>query len=148
MRISADTNILVYSLDPNDRAKQASAIDLIRRLAQSRNPLIEPCLFEFLNATSRKLGVPIALAAATVSAWLTSFDVAVSSKGAISSALQLLTQHKLSIWDARILSVCGANAIDILLTEDLQDGANYGKVTAVNPFEPANAKLVNTLLPS
>jgi predicted nucleic acid-binding protein len=147
MRVSVDTNVLVYSVDPNDRAKQASAIDVIRRVAQGRNPLIEPCLFEFLNATSRKLGVPIALSVATVSGWLASFDVAVSSKGAVSLAIQLLTQHKLSVWDARILSVCGDNGIDILLTEDLQDGAKYGKVTAINPFEQANAKILNTLLP-
>jgi predicted nucleic acid-binding protein len=147
MRTSVDTNILVYSVDPNDRAKQALAIDMIRRMAQGQNPLIEPCLFEFLNATSKKLGVPIALSAAAVSAWLTSFDVAVSSKSAVSSAIQLLAQHKLSLWDARILAVCGANGIDILLTEDLQDGAKYGKVTAINPFEQANAKILDTLLP-
>jgi predicted nucleic acid-binding protein len=147
MRTSVDTNILVYNVDTHDRAKQALAIDVIRRVAQGQYPLIEPCLFEFLNATSKKLGVPIALSAATVSRWLGSFDVAVSSKSAVSSAMQLLTQHKLPLWDARILAVCDANGIDILLTEDLQDGGKCGKVTAINPFEQANQRILDTLLP-
>lgn len=147
MKLSVDTNILIYSVDPNDKVKQATASDILLRMARDRHPLVENSLFEFLNATTRKLGVPLGLASASVSAWIGSFDIALSPRGTIAAAIQLLTQYKLSVWDARILAICDANGVGVLLTEDLQDGAKYGKVTAINPFEPANAVLLSTLLP-
>lgn len=147
MRVSVDTNILVYAVDPNDRAKQASAIELLRRLSLGDNALLEHCLFEFLNATSRKLGVPIALSIATVAEWTANFDVILSNESVLTTAAQLLTRYRLSVWDARVLAICGANGVEFLLTEDMQDGAKYGTVTAVNPFDSVNDKLINGILP-
>jgi predicted nucleic acid-binding protein len=115
-------------------------------LSLGDNALLEHCLFEFLNATSRKLGVPIALSIATVAEWTANFDVILSSKSVLAAATQLLSRHKLSVWDARILAICGESGIEFLLTEDMQDGAKYGTVTTVNPFNSLNDKLINGIL--
>jgi predicted nucleic acid-binding protein len=45
------------------------------------------------------------------------------------------------------LATCAAHGCDYLLSEDLQDGAQYGGVTVINPFNAANAPLIGQLLP-
>ncbi len=55
-------------------------------------------------------------------------------------------RYQLSIWDARLLAACAAHGCTHLLSEDLQDTMRYGSVTIVNPFNPANAVVVESLL--
>jgi predicted nucleic acid-binding protein len=64
----------------------------------------------------------------------------------IEDAFALLSRHRLSIWDARLLAVCAAHGCDYLLSEDMQDGAQYGGVTVVDPFKAANAAIIEQVL--
>ena len=147
MRATVDSNILIYSVDPNDRIKQSVAIDIVRRLALGGSPLAEQCVFEFLHATTRKLRVPLTLAVGSVAAWTATFAITLATPNTLGTTLQLLGQYKLSVWDARLLAICHGDGIEVLLTEDLQDGGKYGTVTVLNPFNAANAGSINALLP-
>lgn len=64
----------------------------------------------------------------------------------VESALDLRSRYSLNIWDARLLAICDAHGCDHLLSEDLQDGAQYNGVTVVNPFNASNAGLIGQLL--
>lgn len=147
MRITIDSNVLVYSVDSSRALKQNLAIDLIERMARKQHPLIDQCLYEFLNATTRKLGVPLGQAVAIVAGWAATLSVASPGSKTLGLTCRLLQAHKLSVFDARLLAVCEENNVGYLLTEDLQDGGRYEHVTAVNPFISTNDRLVNTLLP-
>ena len=78
--------------------------------------------------------------------YLTYFPLLVPHIGIIGDVLTLLDRYRLGTWDARLLAVCAARGCTHLLSEDLQDGAAYGTVTVVNPFNPANAGLIGQLL--
>ena len=53
-----DTNILIYSVDRADPAKQNTALDLIARHAKDRTGVISTqVLQEFYSAATRKLGI-------------------------------------------------------------------------------------------
>ena len=59
-----------------------------------------------------------------------------------------MSSHRLQLWDARMLVVCAANGCDVLLSEDMTDGAQYRPVLVLNPSNAANAgKLTNLLQP-
>jgi predicted nucleic acid-binding protein len=45
-------------------------------------------------------------------------------------------RHKVSFWDALILAAAESGGAEVLYTEDLNDGQQYGAVQARNPFRP------------
>jgi len=56
-------------------------------------------------------------------------------------------KHRLAFWDAMLWAAAQRPGVRHLLTEDLQDGFELGGVRFVNPFEPANDRLVDEILP-
>lgn len=61
-------------------------------------------------------------------------------------AVELQQARGLSIWDALIVEASIESRCEILLSEDLQEGARFGALTVVNPFlEPpaANERVAN-----
>ena len=116
-------------------------------MAAGRNVgLTEQSLVEFLDATTRKAKLSLADAAITLRGYLSYFTLLMPQNTIVEDAIALLTAHKLSVWDARMLAVCAAHGCTHLLSEDMQDGASYGGVAVVNPFNPANATLLALLL--
>ena len=74
------------------------------------------------------------------------FELMLPHPTIVDDTLILRSRYHLSIWDAHLLAVCNAHRCDHLLSEDLQDGGQYGGVTVVNPFNAANAPLIGRLL--
>lgn len=52
----------------------------------------------------------------------------------LAHARQVEARFQLSWWDSLIVAAAQVQHCVLLLTEDLQDGAVYGSVTARNPF--------------
>jgi predicted nucleic acid-binding protein len=46
-------------------------------------------------------------------------------------------RYRISFWDALIVSAAEAAGAQVLYTEDLNDGQQYGQVTVRNPFRHA-----------
>ncbi|HEY5237679.1 MAG TPA: hypothetical protein VIJ62_04800, partial [Rhizomicrobium sp.] len=103
-------------------------------------------LFEFFHASTRKAKMPFADALAIVRELTQNFSLLFPSRTLIDDTVALLSRHKLSIWDARLLAVCDAYGCDYLLSEDLQDGALYGTVRVINPFAQKNRAQIRELL--
>jgi predicted nucleic acid-binding protein len=144
--ICLDANILVYSVDPAGAAKRVRALDLIQRSAGVA-AVTEQTLFEFAHVSMRKLGMPRDQAAATIRGFAKTFTVVLPPDDIVEQTLQMMSAHKINIWDARLLAACTKARVSTLLSEDLQDGGKYGSVTVINPFEATNAAIVDTLLP-
>ena len=91
---------------------------------------------EFYAAGSRKLGIPRReLRDATAA--LLDCPLLIVGPSHITSAIQNEEQHKISFWDALILAAAESGGADVLYTEDLNDGQQYGTVLVRNPFRSA-----------
>jgi len=143
---SLDTNILVYAVDVDAEAKHGKAKDIVAAAIGARAGLTEQSIVEFVNAATRKAKLPLSVAIPYARDFLTNFRLLLPTKDVVEDVFELISSHKVSIFDARIIAVCAAHGCDHLLSEDLQDGAQYGGVTVVNPFNAANAKLIGRLL--
>ena len=94
MKVSIDTNILIYGADPRDSDKQDAAREVIRRTALAAGVLAEQCLLEFLSVTTRRLNVPRDLAVGIARKWTLILDVIVPPPDIFEAAVALMQSHK------------------------------------------------------
>jgi len=143
---SLDTNVLVYAVDKTAGERHESARRIVDRAPVAEAALTEQSLFEFFHACTRKSKIPALEASSLIRDFAEDFTILFPHRTVIDDAFLLMAHYPLSIWDARLLAVCNAHGCDHLLSEDLQDGAQYGRITVVNPFKPANASVIGQLL--
>ncbi len=129
-----DTNVLVYAISSaaEDAAKQAAALELIERTDFGLSAQV---LQEFYVTVTRKIRTPLLPDQAV--AFLEQFRVfptAWPDYPLIVAGIETALRHDLSYWDGAIVAAAAALEAPILYTEDLQHGAQYGGVRAVNPF--------------
>jgi predicted nucleic acid-binding protein len=135
-----DTNVLLYAIsrDPGEQAKaeRANAI-----LNEGDVALSVQVLQEFYVQATRSTR-PDALthdqATALVEAFLR-FPVAAITVDVMRAAFTTRRRFGLSYWDAAILEAGRSLGCDVVLSEDLTDGADYDGVRVVNPFRSAPA---------
>ncbi|HMR31660.1 MAG TPA: PIN domain-containing protein [Geminicoccaceae bacterium] len=143
MIIAFDTNILVYASDgkAGQKHQQASALlAAVGRRAAGFVPM--QTIGEFHNVAGRKLGLTQADAREFIRRLLRVFDSDAYGEADVAAASEAVDRHHLSFWDALIWAVCKRAGVDILATEDFQDGRKLGRVRFVDPFRPANAALL------
>jgi predicted nucleic acid-binding protein len=147
--LSVDTNLLVYAIDAEAGLRHARAEDLIGRMVESgRGVLILQTLAEFYSVATRKLGTSREAAHALINDYCAVLDVHVADVRALDRAMRGVEEHGLSFWDALLWATADLAGVTFLLTEDFQDGRRLGGVTFVNPFNPANANLLERELPA
>ncbi len=145
MSLTVDANVLIYAANANSKWHVA-AKSLIARLPFGSTLLMLQTLGEVSNACRKYLKLTLKDTRALVLGYANSFRVHAAGASDIEAALDLLARHKLSFWDAFLLAAAGQAGCKVLLTADLSDGAKYGGVLVLNPFEPANAAAVDKLL--
>jgi predicted nucleic acid-binding protein len=129
-----DTNVLVYCVDPRDAAKQARARQLVASAsASSAGILSTQVLIELFSVLTRKQKVPDPVAAELVQAY-TLWPVVDSDLKLVQAAMATALEHGLSIFDAMIVQAAMRSGADILYSEDLQHGREFGPLKLVNPF--------------
>jgi len=135
-----DTNVLLYMYG-GDRGKQARAQELFRQYAVAGRMLLSTQVVqEFYAAGSRKLGMPRReLRDATAA--LLDCPLVVVGPSQITSAMQNEERYQISFWDGLILAAAESGGSEILYTEDLNDGQQYGTVLVRNPFRSPDSSL-------
>lgn len=129
-----DTNVLVYSDDPRDPAKQATALDLIKDHLRSRRGVVSlQVLQEYFVSATGKLKLSAELAKQRVEVFAR-FHVAEPTVNDILAAIDLHRLYRLSFWDALVLRTAKQTGCRVLLTEDMQHGNEIDGVEIVNPF--------------
>ena len=114
-----DTNILVYSVDRADLAKQDTALELIARLAKDRSGVISTqVLQEFYAAATRKLGIAPAQARQHLRDFRV-FDIVQVTPTIIEEGIDASILHQLSFWDGLIVASAAAAGCFELFFEDL-----------------------------
>ncbi len=148
MRVTFDSNVLVYAADADAGDKHARAADLIARAAHGDCVLTLQSLAEFFYVATRKAGLDAAAAAAFVDDWRAVFPVVAAEEAALVQAMAALAGHRLSFWDAMIWATAREARCGLLVSEDLQDRRTLDGVTFLNPFAAENAALIDAALPS
>lgn len=134
-----DTNVLLYAWDASLPEKQRQAVEWMERLWRERaGRLSFQVLTEFYVTATRKLRPPLAAATAqgyvrTLLAW----EPVVTNGETLAAAWTTQGRYPLSWWDSLIVAAAQRAACRLLLTEDLQDGQQFGDLTVLNPFRPA-----------
>jgi predicted nucleic acid-binding protein len=130
-----DTNVLLYAIsrDPEerDKAKRANEILAARDLAVSVQVLQE----FYVQATRASRPDPITheQAVALVESFMR-FPVAPITAEVMLAAIATSRRFRVSYWDAAILEAGRALGCDVVLSEDLSDGADYAGLRVENPF--------------
>ena len=130
-----DTNVLLYAIsrDRQERAKaeRANAILAERDIALSVQVLQE--FYVQSTRDSRRDRLTHAQGMRLVESFLR-FPVLDITPAIMLAATATSDRYRISYWDAAILEAGRALGCDVVLSEDLTDGEDYGGVRVENPF--------------
>ena len=129
-----DTNVLIYSIDGKDPAKQVVAREIVVSAVRGGGFLISAqVLNEFSNIALLKLKLSVEEVRKFVSFFSRIGVVSLESRWT-DAALLLKQRYETQFFDSLLLAAAQENGCGEILTEDLNDGQMYGSVKAVNPF--------------
>jgi len=141
-----DANVFIYARDPEERSKQALADQWIAQLWRAGlGRTSSQALSEFYVTVTRKLSQPLSKAEAWADVELfLAWNPQPIDTPVLERAQKVEARFQLSWWDSLIVAAAQVQHCVLLLTEDLQDGAVYGSVTARNPFRLSVQEAVAT----
>ena len=137
MTTFVDTNVLVYARDSFEADKQSLAATWMEHLWLTRTGRTSvQVLNEYYVTVTRKLSPGLDPAAARddvrdLGAW----RPIAANQATIVMAWDLEDRFSLSWWDSLIVASAIELGCDRLLTEDLQDGQNFGGLVVTSPFQ-------------
>ena len=132
-----DSNVFIYSVDHREPIKQSIANDLFRSLAiEGAVVICYQVIQEFFNWALVKS--PVKMTAEEARYYLaTAFrplQLVPPSFALVSDAIRLQEHYRLSWYDGLIVAAAQQAGCDILYSEDLQHGQQFGTVTVRDPF--------------
>ena len=131
-----DTNVLLYWRDAGQPEKQPLARAWLDHLwDEGTGRLSTQVLSEYYTNACRKLSKPLAASEAwqDVSAFL-AWSPRPIDRDTLIRARGIETRYKLNWWDCQIVAAAQLEECSLLLTEDLQDGIQFGDLTVRDPF--------------
>ena len=131
-----DTNLLIYSLDPQEGERRQVAGDLLTSLANTDTLVLSPqSLNECYRALTERRGLLSRQAARAYVVYLHRFCTAPYDFDVTQRAWRIQDQHGFSWWDCVLLaSACFADCT-VFFSEDLQHGRRIEGLTIINPFQ-------------
>ena len=146
MRPALDSNVLLYGFLEPDSDKGMFANELVQRVAGTGVIAVQ-VLGEFLWVVRRRRPEWSARAARRVEFLREVFAVVDTDFELLMAGQDLMSRHRLQLWDAVILKAAARGGAKLLLSEDMQDGARLDNMLILNPFNAANNTRLDTLLP-
>ena len=140
--IFVDTNVFIHARQAREPVKQRLAkawLDHAWREQSGRTSV--QVLSEYYVNVTRKIDPP----RDPHDAWddvkaLMTWNPAPVDRALLEAGHNVEARYRLSWWDALIVAAAQLQGCTLLLTEDLQDGANYDGVTVRSPFTLAVAE--------
>jgi predicted nucleic acid-binding protein len=146
MKVALDTNVLAYAEATNGTAMRDKALELIQGLPPGAVVLPVQTLGELFNVLVRKAKRRSARARAAVLSWRDAYPIVETSATVMVNAMDLASDHGLTIWDSVVLAASAESECRLLLSEDLQEGFTWRGVTVTNPFATTPHPLLAALL--
>jgi predicted nucleic acid-binding protein len=135
-RYFVDTNILMYAHDATAGVKHERAKALVEGLWRQRSGVVSTQVLQELAVNlRRKAARPLDTKATReiVTDYLT-WEVVVNGGDSILGALELEERFRISFWDALVIHAAQASGAEVLYSEDLSAGQQYGGLRVVNPL--------------
>jgi predicted nucleic acid-binding protein len=135
-RVFVDTNVLVYSRDASEPAKQRQAMAWMDHLWRRQTGRLSfQVLNEFYVTVTQKLqpGMEVHSAREDVRLLLSWGPTQLDAR-VLETAWRIQDRYKLSYWDALIASAAQTTDCRYLLSEDLQESLRIDAVEVINPF--------------
>ena len=131
-----DTNIFIYAYDSSAGEKQERARSLVERLWGSGAGVVSLQVLQelYVNLT-RKLRSPVSpLDARERVVNLGTWRVIEPERNDVIAAIDASVRWRISFWDSLLLVTARKASVEVLWSEDLNDGQNFDGVTVRNPF--------------
>lgn len=130
-----DTNILLYAIskDPAETEKAEKA----RTIMESRDLALSTQVIQEFYVQATRPGRPDALTSAQAIGLIQSFmrfPIQEVSMAVVLLAIATREKFGMSYWDAAIVEAARVMKCDLVLSEDLSHGQDYGGVLVNNPF--------------
>ncbi len=143
-RYLLDTNVLVYTFDAGEVAKQRRALDIVARSGQSALPgdravLPAQVLAEFARVVMGKLVPPLSPTEAyrQIELYERVFPVLPLTPAVVLEAVRGVREHGFAYFDAQVWAAAKLNQVPVVLSEDFAAGSTVEGVTFLNPFDEA-----------
>ena len=138
-RIFVDTNVWVYAVDDGEPEKQARARAILEPTPDKDFVVSAQVLGEFFVTVRRRLleALPESSAIAMVER-MQRLSVVPIDGSLVAAAIATSRSSQLSYWDALIIVAAEMATCDIVLSEDMGHGRQYGSVRVKNPFLPSD----------
>lgn len=147
MKITIDSNILIYALDRTESVKNPQAVELMIQAGRRDNiVLTAQAIGEFINVIRRKRRDRLHEAMSRMAEWAEVFTILPTTTEDLQRAIAFAETHALQFWDALIWQVARADGVKWLLSEDMQDGLSINGMTVIDPFNAANRAKLAMLL--
>src|SRR4051795_4382839 len=134
-KVFLDTNVLVYAAigTGTDERKRQRALALIESEEFGTSAQV---LQEFFVTVTRKAVRPLSAAQALERIeQLTAFPCCAIDHRIVRIAIEQSERHRISYWDAAVLSAAQAMACQTAYSEDLNDGLQYSGVRVIIPLQ-------------
>jgi len=134
--VFVDTNVFVYARQASEGSKQRQAEQWLNHLWREQ---LGRTSMQVLNEYYATLTRKINPALSADEAWdkvrnLLGWIPQPTDADMLLRAREIERRHRLNWWDCLIVAAAQAQNCLLLLSEDFQDGAEYGGVTVRNPF--------------
>lgn len=131
-----DTNVLVYAHQSADSAKQAVAVQWIDRLWREESGRIS---VQVLNELYTNLVRKLSHLMSSDQAWkvvsrFMEWRPLPLDRNLLQRAHKIEQRYRIHWWDSLIVAAAQFQDCNVLLTEDLQPGMVFDRVTVQNPF--------------
>ncbi len=134
-----DTNILVYAYDTSEGAKHTASKDALRMIwIEGGGVVCVQNLMEFFVVITKKVENPVDLTTAKeiVRGFMQSEKWTVIDRDADTflSAIDLVSQHGIHLWDAAIAAAMKENDVSEIVTENVKDFRKISSLNVSCPF--------------
>ena len=147
LRLTLDSNILVYAVQRGDRRHDTAAA-LLRRATRADCVQTMQSMGECFNALRGKRGFGAREACHIIEDLLDLFPIIVAAEHEdLREALRASAAHGFQFWDAMLWATARRVGCAVIVTEDVPGLPDLDGVTFVNPFDAANERLMKLLLP-
>ncbi len=149
--VAIDTNVIIYAFDESAIHKRDVARRILSRSA--RFPLRLPLQVagETFRVLAGKLKWEIVAARDVTNGLLFDIPTIATTLESIRSAMDLCAKHRVSFWDAAIIATAARGGCGVLLTEDYQQGRQFGTpdvarpLRIIDPFVPENLPILQAI---
>lgn len=136
MNCFADTNLIVYTIDPREPGKSRHAKDFLNQIINRHTLVLSPqSLNECYRVVTGKRGLMPKNEARLFLYALSEFCTAAYDFDVTQRAWQIQDRHGFGWWDCTLLASALLARCNLFLSEDMQHEQTVESLTILNPFK-------------